>query len=232
VNEWQLGTKQYTPVYFEVIPTTVTSSSAEEVEWGTVTDFTATYNQTVGNGYKYADLEYFCMGERGDQYRNVGWPKSIQTKYFVNPANTYYALDIQYAYQGTCEDIQKSEKTLTILFPSTTAKDTIDNVVKSLDIEDKVKYPNDMPSVKFKKSNYTVAKSGTVTVKAVKENSDSGTIEYSIEIPTTGGATGTTVNSSTGVVTASTTAGTATVIATLKESTTTVDTDTCTVEVG
>jgi hypothetical protein len=231
VDEWSLGTKQYTPVYFKPFATTIFNGN-DEATWGTVTDVTSTYNQTVGNGYKYADLEYFCMGERGDQYRNVGWPNSIQTKYFVNPESTYYALDIHYAYQGTCEDIQKSEKTLTILFPSTTSKDTLDEVIKGLGIEDKIAYPADMPTVKFKKSTYTVATSGTVKVAAVKENSDSGTIEYSIEIPTTGGATGTTVNSSTGVVTASTTAGIAIVTATLKESTTTVDTDTCTVEVG
>lgn len=134
VNDWALGTKQYTPVYFEVIPTTVTDATAGEVEWGTVTPYTD-YKEVVGNGYKYADLEYFCMGERGDQYRNVGWPKSIQTKYFVNPASTYYSLDIQYAYQGTCEDIQKSEKTITIL---ATAKATIDSVISALGIGDKV----------------------------------------------------------------------------------------------
>jgi NADH dehydrogenase FAD-containing subunit len=53
----------------------------------------------------------------------------------VNPASTYYSLDIQYAYQGTCEDIQKSEKTITIL---ATAKATIDSVIAALGIGDKV----------------------------------------------------------------------------------------------
>ena len=135
VNEWQLGTKQYTPVYFQVLPTTVTDATLGEVEWGTVSDYTSTYNQVVGNGYKYADLEYFCMGERGDQYRNIGWPKSIPTKYFVDPTATYYSLDIQYAYKGTCEDIQNSEKTITILAP---AKATIDSIITALGIGDKV----------------------------------------------------------------------------------------------
>ena len=135
VNEWTLGTKPYTPVYFNVIPTTVVNGTAGEVEWGTVTDFSATYAQAVGNGYKFADLEYFCMGERRDQYRNIMWPKSIVTKYFVNPANTYYCLDIQYAYKGTCEDIQNSEKTMTIL---ATTKANIDAVITALGIGDKV----------------------------------------------------------------------------------------------
>ena len=98
-------------------------------------DYTSTYNQTVGNGYKMADLEYFCMGERGDQYRNVLWPKSIPTKYFVDPTKEYYCLDIHYAYQGTCEDIQKSEKTLTIIAD---IKKTIDDIIGAMGITDLV----------------------------------------------------------------------------------------------
>lgn len=112
-DEWALGTKQYTPVYFDVIPTTVKNGQSGEVEWGDVTAQT-TYD-TVPNGYKFADLEYFCMGERADQYRNVGWPKSIPTKYFANPTAQYYCFDIHYAFQGSCEDIQKSEKTITFI---------------------------------------------------------------------------------------------------------------------
>ena len=75
------------------------------------------------------------MGERGDQYRNVGWPNAITTKYFVVPTNEYYCLDIHYAYQGTCEDIQKSEKTLTIL---STTKSVIDGIITAMGIEDLV----------------------------------------------------------------------------------------------
>lgn len=138
VPEWALGTKQYTPVYFEVIPTTILDSDGNEVVWGKVDTATDALTPTaVGNGYKYADLEYFCMGERGDQYRNVGWPNSIQTKYFVDPTKTYYCLDIHYAYQGTCEDIQKSEKTLTVIAE---AKATIDSIITSMGIKDRVTY--------------------------------------------------------------------------------------------
>lgn len=113
VDQWKLGIAQYTPVYYEVIPTTIIKDG-EEAIWGKVTDNTKTYNKTVGNGYSTADLEYFCMGERADQYRNVGWPKSIPTKYLADAGATYFYLDIHYAYQGNCEDIQKSEKTITI----------------------------------------------------------------------------------------------------------------------
>ena len=134
VSEWALGTKQLVPVYFEVIPTTVTDAGGNDVVWGdtvTKTDPSATGMTPVGNGYNIADLEYFCMGERGDQYRNVGWPNSIQTKYFVDPESTYYVLDVHYAFQGTCEDIQKSEKTITFVAKT---KAIIDSLIEKLGI--------------------------------------------------------------------------------------------------
>ena len=134
VSEWALGTKQLVPVYFDVIPTTVTDASGSEVVWGDTvvkTDPSATGMTPVGNGYNIADLEYFCMGERGDQYRNVGWPNSIQTKYFVDPTSTYYVLDVHYAFQGSCEDIQKSEKTITFVAKT---KAIIDSLIEELGI--------------------------------------------------------------------------------------------------
>ena len=111
--EWRRDVGQYIPVYFEVIPTTVTDADGNEVIWGTVTKGEA--ETTIPNGYQIAQLEYFCMGERGDQYRKMMWPKDIETKYLVDETKEYYVLDIHYAYQGTCEDIQKSEKTITVV---------------------------------------------------------------------------------------------------------------------
>lgn len=114
VDEWVLGRKQLVPVYFDVIPTTVVDAGGNDVIWGATAEDYSTLTP-IGNGYNIADLEYFCMGERGDQYRNVGWPKSIETRYFADPTKTYFSLDIHYAFQGSCEDIQKSEKTLTLV---------------------------------------------------------------------------------------------------------------------
>ena len=141
VDEWVLGTKQLQTVQFEVIPTTVYDADGNEYTWGKVTDTTYTSgNPTltpVGNGYNIADLEYFCMGERGDQYRNIMWPKSIPTKYFVEATKTYYVLDIHYAYKGTCEDIQNSEKTMTIVADT---QDTLDTIIKDMGIGKQIKY--------------------------------------------------------------------------------------------
>jgi hypothetical protein len=132
VAEWALGTKQLTRVYFDVIPTTVLEDNVEVV-WGVATPGQDT--TTVGNGYIIADLEYFCMGERADQYRNTMWPKSIPTKYLVDSSKTYYTLDIHYAFQGSCEDIQKSEKTLTIVAEDVDDIEGIISELKKLNVE-------------------------------------------------------------------------------------------------
>lgn len=108
---WRLGVMAQTPVYFTVQPVTVMVNGDERI-WATVTEGT---NGTIGNGKKIADLEYFCMGERGDIYRGIGFPHNIVTTYLVDPTKTYYTFDIHYAYVGNNESVQKSEKDITIV---------------------------------------------------------------------------------------------------------------------
>nr|DAO34802.1 MAG TPA: Structural protein [Crassvirales sp.] len=108
---WRLGVMSQTPVYFTVqsVPVTV---NGDERYWATLTESTS---GSIGNGKTIADLEYFCMGERGDMYRQVGWPHNIPTTYLVDPTKTYCVFDIHYAYVGSNESVQKSEKTITIV---------------------------------------------------------------------------------------------------------------------
>lgn len=108
---WRLGVMAQTPVYFTVQPVAVMVNDDERI-WATVTEGT---NGTIGNGKKIADLEYFCMGERGDMYRGIGFPNNIVTTYLVDPTKTYYTFDIHYAYVGNNESVQKSEKDITIV---------------------------------------------------------------------------------------------------------------------
>lgn len=108
---WRLGVMAQTPVYFTIQPVAV-MVNGDERTWATVTEST---NGTIGNGKKIADLEYFCMGERGDIYRGVGFPHNIVTTYLVDPTKTYYTFDIHYAYVGNNESVQKSEKDITIV---------------------------------------------------------------------------------------------------------------------
>ena len=121
---WRLGVMAQTPVYFTVQPTTALVTGDERI-WGTVTD-----NEdagTIDNGKKIADLEYFCMGERGDIYRGVGFPNNIPTTYLVDPTVKYNVIDIHYAYVGSNESVQKSEKTITLVVPKVGANTQTSN---------------------------------------------------------------------------------------------------------
>jgi hypothetical protein len=117
-QDWIRGTKAQVPVYFEVIPTTVTYDG-EEVIWGVMDETTGSTAKevyaSIADGKKIADLEYFCHGERGDIYRGVGWPDVIPTKYMVDETKEYDVLDIAYYFEGAGENPQKSEKVLTVV---------------------------------------------------------------------------------------------------------------------
>lgn len=121
---WRLGVRKQEEVFFDVIPTTVLFNS-DEVTWGTVENGTS--ETIIKNGKKMADLEYFCMGERGDQYRNIGWPNVIKTKYLVDPEKKYNTIDIHYAYVGDGVSVQKSEKDITIVVPKVGANNQASN---------------------------------------------------------------------------------------------------------
>ena len=84
--------------------------------YGTATDITGTTGTSyIPNGQLTADLEYFCMGERGDQYRMVGWPNYIHTEYLVTPTDEYDYLDVHYYFQGEGVRSDKSEKQITLV---------------------------------------------------------------------------------------------------------------------
>lgn len=121
-QDWVLGTKEQTPVYFEVYGSPVTVAG-DEVIWANVVDTDS--GITINNGKKIADLEYFCMGERGDIYRGVGFPNIIPTKYLVDPSKSYYVFDVHYAFVGDNESPQKSERDLTIVSDSKTVLNSI-----------------------------------------------------------------------------------------------------------
>jgi len=125
-QEWALGTKKARRIMFDVNPTTI-YTGGEDIVWGVVTDATPAKSaavvgtNAVGNGQQIADLEWFCMGERGDQYRNVGWPNVIPTKYLVDPTQQYHVLELHYAFTDTGVNSYRTEKEITIVAPATTA---------------------------------------------------------------------------------------------------------------
>lgn len=146
-QDWILGVKQQKPLVFTVNPTWVnagTATAPNEVVWGDVI-----YNngqKTVGGADPYntidtsnapasageivnskliADYEYFYMGERGDQYRMVGFPNYIPTTYLVDPtaAYGYDLVTIHFAYVGANHAVQKSEKDITFAIPRASSDD-------------------------------------------------------------------------------------------------------------
>lgn len=123
---WRLGVMPQTPVNFDVqfIPVTV---NGDDVIWGKAEDTDPA--GTIANGKKIADLEYFCMGERGDIYRGVGFPNNIPTTYLVDPTVKYNVIDIHYAYVGSNESAQKSEKTITLVVPKVGANNKASNAL-------------------------------------------------------------------------------------------------------
>ena len=94
---WVKGKQQGRPLnyYFQFMPIT-DSTGSENVAWGTVASVAKGY---AGQGtYKLAaDQEYFYLGERGDKYRNVGFPYTFDTTYLVDSTKLYDTVDITYS---------------------------------------------------------------------------------------------------------------------------------------
>lgn len=151
---WILGLKQQKVMSFEAVPTTVSvlndNGSYDDLVWGDVLysdgksytgggpvpEFvivTPTGSPTaITNGKLAADYEYFFHGERGDQYRMVGWPDYIPTEYMVDPTKKYDFITVHYAYVGPNEGCQKSEKDITFLAPTTASGNTLGTVGSSI----------------------------------------------------------------------------------------------------
>lgn len=119
-QDWSLGIEAQEPVLFNAVSTTVYCNGSD-VQWGvTKTTTPKVANVTpgtngIGDGHKIADMEWFCMGERGDQYRMMGYPNYIPTKYLVDPEKEYHVLDIHYAYTDEGTHSYRSEKDLSIV---------------------------------------------------------------------------------------------------------------------
>lgn len=125
-QDWILGVMEQAPVNFTIQPDLIIDNGDERI-WGVVKKVTST--NSIPDGHKIADLEYFCMGERRDVYRMVGFPHVIRTKYLVDPDIKYNVIDIHYAYVGPNESVQKSEKDITIVVPKIGANNQESNAL-------------------------------------------------------------------------------------------------------
>lgn len=124
--EWSLGRKQEDHVFFSVNGDSIVFNG-DELMWANVEDVAPNTDPTINgttipNSHRIADLEYFCMGERGDIYRNVGWPNTIfdPSSLLVDPNNAtgYFVFNLHFAFTDTREGVQRSEKDLQIVAPT------------------------------------------------------------------------------------------------------------------
>ena len=109
---WRLGRVSQGTIPFECQFVDIVYNG-DVVQWGK-TSLVHAKDKVLPQGELIADLEYFCMGERGDIYRNMGWPNAIETKYLVDPTKLYNIITIHYHYEGTGLSSDKSEKDIQI----------------------------------------------------------------------------------------------------------------------
>jgi len=113
---WVKGKQQGRPLnyYFQFVPIT-DSTGSENVAWGTVASVAKGY---AGQGtYKLAaDQEYFYLGERGDKYRNVGFPYTFDTTYLVDSSKLYDTIDITYSSaDSSAVGVENDLRVITVL---------------------------------------------------------------------------------------------------------------------
>ncbi len=117
-QDWNLGLMPKTTVNF-LVTTDEVSYNGDFVKWGVVEDASGSTRYVV-DGYTLADMEYFYMGERGDQYRAFARPQDrIPTKLLVDPTVEYCTVNIHYYFVDSLGGVQKAEKDITLVIPNT-----------------------------------------------------------------------------------------------------------------
>ena len=114
---WKLGKMSVATLPFDVDAELVNIDSID-TEWAELTVATVSKDSTdtVAGAHKLADLEWFCLGERGDIYRGIDWPNNFEPTYKIDSTGStaYSVVDLTYFYQGNNEDNQHSRKTITV----------------------------------------------------------------------------------------------------------------------
>lgn len=132
-QDWNLGLMPKQGVNFSVYVDEVIVDGVEE-KWGTV-EKEASTTRYITNGYTLADMEYFYMGERGDQYRMFAAPQDrINTKYLVDPEAEYDVVNIHYYFVDSLGGAQKSEKDVVLVYPTGTTPDKVTELATALSI--------------------------------------------------------------------------------------------------
>lgn len=123
------------PIHFDV-SFKLEDGNLKNIVWGTdtVAPSAISNNIVVPANYRLADMEYFCLGERGDVYRGALWPNDYQPTYAIDPFSdtAYYVLTIEYFWNGDASDVQKSPKTMHIVGSSTVINSLYSSVMAAI----------------------------------------------------------------------------------------------------
>ena len=132
-QDWNLGLMPKQGVNFSVYVDEVIVDGVEE-KWGTV-EKEASTTRYITNGYTLADMEYFYMGERGDQYRMFAAPQDrIPTKYLIDPETEYDVVNIHYYFVDSLGGAQKSEKDIILAYPTGIIPEAVTNLATALGV--------------------------------------------------------------------------------------------------
>lgn len=117
------GVRPVEAIQFDVVTNRVIFEG-EERDWASVEKGEGA---VISGAYKLADMEYFAMGERGDEYRMIGWPNNaFKPKSKIDVSKTYTVYTIHYAAVGANAN-HKMEKEMVIA-----ATGTIDDLETAL----------------------------------------------------------------------------------------------------
>lgn len=90
------GKQQGRPLNYYIQYVHITDASGvDDTEWGTAVSNAKGY-AGQGTAQLASDQEYFYLGERGDKYRQVGYPYTFDTTYLVDSSKVYDTIDIAY----------------------------------------------------------------------------------------------------------------------------------------
>jgi len=95
------------------------ASGNDNVAWGTLAVGSTNQNAGYagqGTANLASDQEYFYLGERGDKYRNTGFPYTFDTTYLVDTSKVYDTIDIAYTSKDPgAVGAENDQRVLTIL---------------------------------------------------------------------------------------------------------------------
>lgn len=130
-QDWNLALMPKKGVNYTVYTDTVLEDGVE-VKWGEAPTVVSE-GRVIPNGYTIADMEYFYMGERGDQYRMFAAPQDrIPTKLLVVAGNAYDVINLHYYFTDSLGGVQKSEKDITIVCAAGKGATTITSLASVL----------------------------------------------------------------------------------------------------